>query len=47
MEKIFLHLNQIVSMQRPPQGRLGFIDFTRGVIMALMAWDHVAGFWYS
>ena len=22
-------------------------DFTRGVIMALMAWDHVAGFWYS
>ncbi len=30
-----------------PQGRLGFIDFSRGVIMVLMAWDHVAGFWYS
>jgi uncharacterized membrane protein len=27
-------------------GRLKFIDFTRGVIMALMAWDHVAGFWW-
>jgi uncharacterized membrane protein len=35
-------------MQRQsPQGRLRFIDFTRGVIMTLMAWDHVAGFWYS
>ena len=28
------------------QGRLGFIDFTRGVIMAIMAWDHVATFWW-
>ncbi len=27
--------------------RLGFIDFTRGIIMAIMAWDHVAGFWYA
>jgi uncharacterized membrane protein len=27
-------------------GRLGFIDFARGVIMALMAWDHVATFWW-
>jgi uncharacterized membrane protein len=34
-------------MQQLPQGRLRFIDFTRGVIMALMAWDHIAGFWYS
>jgi uncharacterized membrane protein len=26
-------------------GRLQFIDFTRGVVMAIMAWDHVSGFW--
>ena len=25
--------------------RLGFIDFTRGLVMILMAWDHVSGFW--
>jgi len=25
--------------------RLHFIDFTRGIVMALMAWDHVSGFW--
>ncbi len=31
---------------QPSQGRLGFIDFTRGVIMAIMAWDHVATFWW-
>ena len=26
-------------------GRLGFIDLTRGLVMILMAWDHVSGFW--
>ncbi len=26
-------------------GRLQFIDFTRGIVMAIMAWDHVSGFW--
>ena len=26
-------------------GRFQFIDFTRGVVMAIMAWDHVSGFW--
>ena len=26
-------------------GRLAFIDFTRGLVMILMAWDHVSGFW--
>ena len=25
--------------------RLQFIDYTRGLIMAIMAWDHVSGFW--
>jgi uncharacterized membrane protein len=34
-------------MQAQKGVRFGFIDFTRGVIMALMAWDHCAGFWYS
>jgi uncharacterized membrane protein len=28
-------------------GRLQFIDFTRGIIMAIMAWDHVSGFWHE
>ena len=27
------------------QSRLQFIDFTRGLIMVIMAWDHVSGFW--
>jgi len=26
-------------------GRLKFIDFARGIVMILMAWDHVHGFW--
>lgn len=30
---------------RPQTGRLQFIDFTRGIVMAIMAWDHVSGFW--
>ena len=30
-------------MARP--GRLQFIDFTRGIAMVIMAWDHVSGFW--
>ena len=26
-------------------GRLNFLDFARGIIMIIMAWDHVSGFW--
>jgi uncharacterized membrane protein len=26
-------------------GRLQFIDFARGIVMAIMAWDHVSSFW--
>jgi uncharacterized membrane protein len=28
-----------------PSNRLHFIDFTRGLVMILMAWDHVTLFW--
>lgn len=34
------------SVVRPKtSARLPFIDFARGVVMVLMAWDHVSGFW--
>ena len=26
-------------------GRLNFLDFARGVVMIIMAWDHISGFW--
>jgi uncharacterized membrane protein len=33
------------STQKPSSSRLHFIDFTRGLVMILMAWDHVTLFW--
>ncbi|MCW4048632.1 MAG: heparan-alpha-glucosaminide N-acetyltransferase domain-containing protein [Candidatus Bathyarchaeota archaeon] len=30
---------------RKSTGRLDFIDFARGLVMIIMAWDHVSGFW--
>ena len=26
-------------------GRVEFLDFARGLVMIIMAWDHVSGFW--
>jgi len=33
------------SALKPSSSRLHFIDFTRGLVMILMAWDHVTLFW--
>jgi len=38
-----LEMSQLNRSDARP--RLEFIDFTRGLVMALMAWDHVSGFW--
>jgi uncharacterized membrane protein len=33
------------SLKTSATSRLPFIDFARGIVMVLMAWDHVSGFW--
>lgn len=33
------------SVPKKGSSRLPFIDFARGIVMVLMAWDHVNGFW--
>jgi len=38
-------LQETVSDAKARFPRLDFIDFTRGIVMAVMAWDHVSGFW--
>jgi uncharacterized membrane protein len=38
-----------ISISESSAGKVGerllFIDFARGIVMILMAWDHVSGFW--
>jgi uncharacterized membrane protein len=39
---------ETVQLTKSPvklSSRLQFIDFARGLVMMLMAWDHVSGFW--
>jgi len=38
-------LQETVSEAKARFPRLDFIDFTRGIVMAVMAWDHVSNFW--
>lgn len=38
-------LQETVSDLKARYPRLDFIDFTRGIVMAVMAWDHVSNFW--
>ena len=38
---------QPVDVETKRVGRLPFIDFARGIVMAIMAWDHVSGFWHE
>ncbi len=48
MEMIYLmRSEQAVSIEPAKIGRLPFIDFARGIVMAIMAWDHVSSFWHA
>jgi uncharacterized membrane protein len=38
-------MQEAVSGAKARYPRLDFIDFTRGIVMAVMAWDHVSNFW--
>ena len=38
-------VNETVEKAKKFTGRLNFIDFARGIIMIIMAWDHISGFW--
>ena len=37
--------SQVAEVAPPRMTRLQFIDFTRGLVMVLMAWDHASNFW--
>jgi uncharacterized membrane protein len=34
-----------IELAKKITGRFNFLDFARGIIMMIMAWDHVSGFW--
>ena len=36
---------QLTDLKVVPKTRFQFIDFARGLVMMIMAWDHVSGFW--
>ncbi len=38
-------VTETVEKAKKFSGRLSFLDFARGIIMIIMAWDHVSGFW--
>ena len=38
-------LETTTEQVRKTERRFEFIDFARGIIMIIMAWDHVSGFW--
>jgi len=38
-------VTETVEKVKKFSGRLNFLDFARGIIMIIMAWDHVSGFW--
>lgn len=43
--KAFFSIQAVVESGQKVRARLPFIDFTRGIVMVLMAWDHVSVFW--
>jgi uncharacterized membrane protein len=42
-----LMMTQVPKSDIRLSSRLQFIDFTRGLVMMIMAWDHVSGFWMA
>lgn len=38
-------LEKPIEAVKKSVGRFEFIDFARGLVMIIMAWDHVSGFW--
>ena len=38
-------VSSTITERKQSLGRLEFLDYARGIVMILMAWDHVSGFW--
>ncbi len=38
-------LDESIEQVKKTGGRFEFLDFARGLVMIIMAWDHVSGFW--